>query len=166
MSLHSYKSRFYPKVRNAFRIRQEYAMRHYGWLTLLLFLVLLYLINYSKEFVLVGIFGGIISFGIANVLAGVSMRRHYAEAFFVNEQFCILSVYDLVYDQSQQAFPVLYGSPQRTQEGIQLNYHDQVVILRDADWPQIQEIWQRFWITQPNNPLNTGYNETLDSDSL
>lgn len=137
-------------------------MKHYGWLSATLFLILLYLMNRSQALIWIGIAGGIACFWFANMLAGVSMRRCYAEIFFVNEQFCLLSVYDLVFDQPQQAFPVLYASPQRTADGIQLNYHDQVVILRNSDWPQIQEVWQRFWIAQANESLSANYNESFE----
>lgn len=162
MPLHSYKSRFYPGSRNAFRIRQEYAVKHYGWLASVLLIVLLYLINHSQAFIWVGIVGGVVCLGFANVLAGISMRRHYAEIFFVNEQFCLLSVYDLVYDQPQQAFPVVYGSPQQVAGGIQLNYHDRVVTLQNLDWSQMPEIWQRFWIAQANDSLTVAFNEPFE----
>lgn len=80
---------------------------------------------------------------LGNMIAYGQLRRRYAEIFFVNEHFSLISVYDILYQQEQRAFPLIYANPRLSgdKSQITLHFHDRLVTLKRDDWEDFELIW-------------------------
>lgn len=74
--------------------------------------------------------------GIGNMLAQARLRRSYAEIFFVEEHFSLISVYEILNGRQHEAFPMLYANPVISPDGdtITIHFHDQVINLYRRHW--------------------------------
>lgn len=77
-----------------------------------------------------------IALGMGNLLAQAKLKNTYAEIFFVNEHFSLISVHEILNEQQNHAYPLLYANPAYDPEREQLTLHfnDQVVTLKREDW--------------------------------
>lgn len=103
-------------------------------------------LNYQMEISLAvwGILGmfGALYFG--NQLAIVKLRKMYAQIFFVGEDFSLLSVYDILYQQDKQAFPLRFANPVRIGDEISFHFNDQIIRIKKQDWNEFELIWECF----------------------
>lgn len=83
---------------------------------------------------------------LGNMLSYAKMRRSFAQIFFVNEHFSLISVYDILHENTPQAFPLRLASPQFSadQNRLSLHFNDQVLILKREDWEEFDVI--RDWL--------------------
>ncbi|GAB4410408.1 MAG: hypothetical protein OHK0039_14780 [Bacteroidia bacterium] len=149
----SFRSKHYPDTRNPLRITQEYAMRYYTGMNVLIMLgVLVKIVSGSYGILLLWgvIIAEAIAFVLGNVLARASLRRRYAQIFFVSEHFSLISVHDILYEQDHQAFPLKLASPHLDPEGdrITLHFNDQIVTLLREDWEDFDLIWDYLYAAQ------------------
>ncbi len=70
------------------------------------------------------------------MLAQAKLKNTYAEIFFVNEHFSLISVHEILNEQQNHAYPLLYANPSYdpNQEQLTLHFNDQVITLKRADW--------------------------------
>lgn len=82
------------------------------------------------------IIGEAIAIGLGNLLAQAKLHRSYAEIFFIEEHFSLISVHEILNGRKNEAFPMLYANPALSSDGkiITIHYHDQVVNLYRKDW--------------------------------
>lgn len=141
----SFRSTHYPQSKNAFIIKQEYAMRYYGVLMLIM-LVGGVIRSYKDRdmivFIVIALIGCI---ALGNLLAHVKLKRSIAEIFFVNDGFSIISVHDILHQSPKRSFPLRFANPTRTQDRIQFHFEDQIMTLEREDWAEeFDLIWNWF----------------------
>lgn len=135
----SFRSKHYPKSRNSLLISQEYAMQYYAAFNVILMLgVLVKVIAGGMPTGLIWwvVIGEAAAIGLGNLLAQARLRRSYAEIFFVENHFSLISVYEILHGRQQEAFPMLYANPALSpdEDTITIHFHDQVINLYRKDW--------------------------------
>ncbi|MEO1448395.1 MAG: hypothetical protein AAFV07_02645, partial [Bacteroidota bacterium] len=147
--LHSFKSTYYPKSRNNLQISQEFAMQYYGAFNIVIMLgVMVHIVGNGVGMKLVGwvIAAEAIALILGNLFAYAQMRKSFAQIFFVNEHFSLISIYDILNDEPHTAFPLRLASPQISadQNRLSLHFNDQVITLKREDWEDFDLI--RDWL--------------------
>jgi hypothetical protein len=137
----SFRSRHFPSSNNALLITQEYAMRYYALFNVILMLGILVKVasgDLGLSLLWPVLIGEAIAVGLGNLLAVAKLKRSYAEIFFVEEHFSLLSVYEILHGRDYQAFPMVYAAPALDPDGekLTIHYHDQVVTLYRQDWEE------------------------------
>ena len=145
----SFRSRQFPRSRKGLLVVQEYAMQYYGAFNLVLMLVVLVRIVSAGAgpSLLWWIIGAeLIALGLGNMLAYAKLKRTYAEIFFVNEHFSLISVYEILFQRENNAFPLRYANPSLSGDHSRLviHFNDQVVTLKREDWEEFDLI--RDWL--------------------
>ncbi|MEL6674270.1 MAG: hypothetical protein AAFR61_18835 [Bacteroidota bacterium] len=135
----SFRSKHYPKSSRRFAVVQDAAMQYFGAFNIVIMLVVLLNISqgsFGNSLLWTVIIAEILALVLGLMMAYVQLRKRYAEIFFVNQHFSLISVYDIVYEQKQEAFPLAYANPQFSfeQDKITFHYHDQIITLRREDW--------------------------------
>lgn len=89
--------------------------------------------------------------GLGNLLAYGKLQRTIAEIFFVGEQFTIISVYEIIHEKPQQAFPLAYANPRISPDRsrVTIHYHDRVMVLRREDWEEFDLICEWLFSRRP-----------------
>lgn len=137
----SFRSRHYPKHRNGLMIVQEYAMQYYAILMLFVMAAVMLKVYVGQNPLWWGIFGTAAAIGLGNIMAYVNLNRNYAEIFFVNEHFSLISVHEILNEKKNDAFPLHYANAQRIEDEITLHFNDQIVTLKAEDWEEFDLIW-------------------------
>jgi hypothetical protein len=128
---------------NTFGMLQEYALG-----PLLIFLavyggMIVYLMANHIPLFWYGIAGGIILALLSNFFGKVNARASYLEIGFSEEHFYLRSAYDIAYKQNLKYYPIVYANATMEKNIIYINYIEQTVKLRQEDWRDFYEIWQR-----------------------
>ncbi|MEO0470664.1 MAG: hypothetical protein AAF206_13645 [Bacteroidota bacterium] len=145
----SFQSKYYPKTRNGLRVLQEHAMQYYAAFNLVIMVgVLVNVISGGGGFPMLWavVIAEIFAVAVGTLLAYVQLRKRYAQIFFVNEHFSLISVYEILFQRENNAFPLIYASPSLNAEQDQLTIHfnDQVITLHRDDWEDFDLI--RDWL--------------------
>lgn len=124
-------------------------MQYYGGFNMIIMLgVMVHIVGNGVGVSLVWwvIAAEIVALLLGNMLAYARMRRSYAQIFFVNEHFSLISVYEIVNQQEHRAFPLRLASPQLSgdQNRLSLHFNDQVINLDRKDWEDFDLI--RDWL--------------------
>ena len=148
----SFRSNHYPRSKNTFLIKQEYAMRYYA---ALMFIALLGVIirsykdresmAFDTDMTIIGVIAFASCIFLGNLLAHVKLKRSIAEIFFVNDGLSIISVHDILHQSPKRSFPLKFANPTRTQDEIQFHFEDQIMHIKREDWPEeFDLIWNWF----------------------
>ncbi|MEM6261185.1 MAG: hypothetical protein AAGI38_01660 [Bacteroidota bacterium] len=143
-----FRSVHYPETNNGFMLSQEYAMRYYAIFSLIVMVGVLVLISSGKPVLWFALIGEGIALVIANAAAQVSLRKRYAELFFVNQHISLISVQEILSPGENFAFPLMYTNPTRSENEITIHFNDQIVTLKREDWEDFDLIWD--WLTSNN----------------
>lgn len=128
-------------------IRQEYTFRFYAVTLFIAMVAIILRMSYGQEILIFGAIAIVVAFLIGAVMGKVALRRNVAEIFFINDGFSIICIDDILDKKPQRTFPLRFASPSRHQDQIQLNYDDQVIVLKQEDWGgDFDLIWN--WLTQ------------------
>ena len=122
-------------------IVQEYAMQYYAILMLFVMAAVMLKVYVGQNPLWWGIFGTAAAIGLGNIMAYVNLNRNYAEIFFVNEHFSLISVHEILNEKKNDAFPLHYANAQRIEDEITLHFNDQIVTLKAEDWEEFDLIW-------------------------
>lgn len=122
-------------------IAQEYAMQYYAILMLFVMAAVMLKVYVGQNPIWWGVLGTAAALGLGNLMAYVSMNRNYAEIFFVNEHFSLITVHEILNEKKNTAFPLHYANPQRIGEEITLHFNDQIITLKAEDWEEFDLIW-------------------------
>lgn len=80
----------------------------------------------------------LLALGIANIFAYSSMKKSYAQIFFVNNHFSLISVYDISFKEDNQGhvFPLVLANPRISadQNTLSIHFNDQIITLNREDW--------------------------------
>ncbi|MEO0581836.1 MAG: hypothetical protein AAF135_06425 [Bacteroidota bacterium] len=141
----SFRSKLYPTSTNRVRVVQESSMQYYAGLNVLIMLYVIAAIStgdFSFNLLWQVVIMEVIAVGLGNMLGRARLHRNYAEIFFVGDHFSLISVYEVVTERKNHAFPMMYASPSMNPEGDQLTFHfnDQVITLRRKDWEEFDLI--------------------------
>lgn len=119
-------------------------MRFYAIFNIPVLVGVLLLMQAHREVLWFGIGGEIAAILLANGAASVSMNRRIAEIFFLNENFTVLTVGDLLYDKEKKPFPLRFANPVRQGDKIQFHFTDNILQIQKEDWPEFELLWHRF----------------------
>lgn len=143
--MNSFRSRHFPSSKNPIMLVQEYAMYYYAvFMIFLLMAIVLKMFAGNGSIMGLGIGGVLIAMGFGNVAAVVTLRKTYAQIFFVGEHFSLISVYDILFPKQKPAFPLRYANATRTQDTLSFHFNDQIITLVRADWEDLDLIWEAF----------------------
>ncbi len=157
--MESFRSRNYPSRKSPFVALQESAMPFYGGFMLFVMAVVILRMNSGHDVLWFGTIGALLSVILGNFFAQVRMRRQIAEIFFTGETFSIISIYDIIYKQPAESFPLRFANPTRTNHEIQLHYKDQVMQLHREDWgEEFDLIWN--WLIADRSTPESGFTQT------
>jgi len=124
---------------------QEIAMQYYATFMMFIMAGVLVQVYAGKQVLAFAVIGGLGSIALANAIAYVSLRKRYAEIFFMDDHFALISVYEVLFkDEKSLAFPTKYASPSRSEDQIHFHFHDQIIVLYREDWEDFDLIWQYF----------------------
>lgn len=145
----SFRSNHYPRTKNGVVILQEYAMRQYAWIAMIVMIGSL--VRASQGLPLMGfaLGGMLVAMLLGNAIAYVQLRKKYAEIFFVKDHFALISIHEIVFKPENKAFPLLYANPRRNGDTIQLTFNDQIIQLEAGDWDDFDLIWE--WLSQAHS---------------
>jgi hypothetical protein len=141
--MQTFTSRQYPQTRNALMLQQEHAMRAYAVVVVGAMVVTMMQVAQGKPlswWLLALLLGGGV---IANVIAGMQLKRTVGAIMFGTEHFTVLSVQDIASQKQPEPFPLAYANPSHNGNVLTFHYHDQVMALRREDWPDFDTLWVR-----------------------
>jgi hypothetical protein len=142
-----FRSRHYPKNASAFFVRQEYTFRYYAVTLFIAMIAILLRLSYGKEVLIFGSIAIVLAFLLGSVMGKVALRRNIAEIFFLQDGFSVICIDDILDKKPQRTFPIRFASPSRRGDLIQLNFEDQVIVLKQVDWGgDFDLIWN--WLVQ------------------
>jgi hypothetical protein len=149
----SFHSKKYPSSRNGLLVLQGYAMNYFAGINLVLMLgILVRIVSHGAESSLIwwAIVGEAFAVAMGNLLAYAKLKRTYAEIFFVNEHFSLISVYEILFKRENNAFPTRYANPSLTadQETLTIHFNDQIITLKRQDWDEFDLIRDYFYAKQ------------------
>lgn len=138
----SFKSKHYPASSNSLMVIQDIAMRYYAVLALIVMAAVMVKISIGQSPLWVGVLGFIGAIIMGNAIAYVQLRKQYAQIFFVKQHFSLISVYEILYKKENNAFPLRYANPTRSEDQINLHFNDQIITLDRDDWEDFDLIWE------------------------
>ena len=141
-----FRSSNYPKTGQPFMVIQETAMKYYGIFILAAMTAVMIKLYNRQDVLLVGMIGSVLAVVLANFSAYVVLHKRNAEIFFVNDNFSLISVYDILYEVPHKAFPLKFANPTRTEDEIQIHFVDQIMTLKREDWEEFDLFWN--WLNQ------------------
>ncbi len=115
-------------------IFQEYAWRYYMGFFMALMLILLYQLARQGVILGPGIIGVFATIFLANMFAIVSMRKDLAEIGFHEGHFYLRNVYQVIFDQKPEFFPLPYANAQLKGEQLSITYFDSIYFLDAQEW--------------------------------
>lgn len=125
---------------------QEYAMQYYAIFMMVVVIGVLMRIALGKTVLIFAIVGFLLSLGLGNMVAYVQLRRNFAEIFFLQGHFSLISVYEILYQQNNVVFPLKYANARNYGDSITFHYNDQVITIRRKDWEDFDLIWN--WLEE------------------
>ncbi len=145
----NFKSRHYPSSRSGVLVVQEYAIQYYGAFNILLMLAVLVQISagkWSQGLMWMVVVGEVIALALGNMLALAKTRRNYAEVFFLEDHFSLISVHEILFSPKNHAFPLLYANAVMDPDGDRFSVHfnDQIINFYKKDWEEFDLIWGYF----------------------
>jgi hypothetical protein len=122
-------------------ITQEHAIRYYAMFNVVLMLAVLVKVasgDFGLDLLWPVVIAEAIALGLGNLLAVAKLKRSYAEIFFVEEHFSLISIHEILHGREYDAFPMAYAAPAVDPEGdkLTIHYHDQVITLYRRDWEE------------------------------
>ncbi len=147
-----FQSRHYPTNRKGVLTLQEYAARYYAGFNLLIMFYVLAQVSsrgMGSQIIWIVVGAEIIALALGNMLAVAKTKRSYAEIFFVNDHFSLISVHEILFSPQNQAFPLMYASPHMDPDGdsFTVHFNDQIIPFYRRDWEDFDLIWS--WFTVP-----------------
>lgn len=141
----SFRSRHYPTAKSTFFVTQEYAMRYYAILAMILMIGVMLRVYAKLDIVIFGIVGAGLCLLLGNLFAQVQLKRKIAEIFFVNDGFSIISIHDILHQSPKRSFPLRFANPTRSDDMIQFHFEDQILQIKKEDWgEEFELIWDWF----------------------
>lgn len=139
-------SRHCPPETRQWRIHQEYILRRFGLPAAAALSGTILLLKSRSDL----LWASFVALGIAYVLAWVmaqyDLGNRLAAVEVSGNAFRVYSVGDWLRRDTkpQEPFPFSYAQPVRTASGLQITYHDGLVELKRADWPEFAALARQF----------------------
>ncbi|MGZ5243719.1 MAG: hypothetical protein ACXWEY_09765 [Bacteroidia bacterium] len=133
----------FPDSANRFQILQEYMVRPYLMLTAIFGIVILVLISQHKPVLWTGIIGSFAIVFLGNMLGQLYAKNAFLEMGFSEEYYYMRSAYDIAYKKDLRLYPIVYANATRQGDTIMVNYIEQNVKIRHAEWKEWEEVWHR-----------------------
>ncbi len=141
----SFHSKHFPNSKNGLLVLQGFAMQYIGGFNVVLMLGILVKVvsqGAGLNILWIAVIGEIIAVGLGNLLAYAKLKKTYAQIFFVNEHFSLISVYEILFKRENNAFPLRYANPRLDGEQniLTIHFNDQIITLRREDWEEFDLI--------------------------
>jgi len=143
------------------RLRQDYAVRHYIWLGLGLFVAMMSQMRSGGTLLWIAGLGMPLALGLANLLADFEMHGRWVRVVFVGNSFVLRSAADEARQPYQhpadadnpaegaplpegirpnELFPLAYAVAELRGQQLTFHYHDRVVRLLAEDWQHFGQL--------------------------
>lgn len=134
MNKASFKSKHYPITTKRIWLIQKYAQKYYQMFALFIMVTaLLMVLNHENPFNFVLITASLTIF-LSNFLGLMKINALIAEIYFVEEQFYVLFVDDVLKGGQIPSFPIKFAHFSWNAQGATIHYHDRVLQLYKEDW--------------------------------
>ncbi|MEL6591882.1 MAG: hypothetical protein AAFQ68_17445, partial [Bacteroidota bacterium] len=145
ISMTSFHSKHFPSSKNGILVLQSFAMQYIAGINVVLMLgILVRVVSHGADVGLIwfAVIGELIAVGLGNLLAYAKLKKTYAQIFFVNEHFSLISVYEILFKRENNAFPLRYANPRLDgeQNVLSIHFNDQIITLRREDWEEFDLI--------------------------
>lgn len=152
----SFRSSHYPKTAKRFVLIQQYAQPYYNVFALfILVTAVVMVLNHHNPFQFAVITSGI-GILIANFMGAMRLKSQIAEIYFVNEQFYVLFIDDILKGGEIHSFPLRFAYFGFTKDGATIHYHDRILNLYEKDWEEWSLLTQHF-LSPPPQELTINY---------
>lgn len=141
----SFQSKNFPTSKNGILVLQGFAMQYIAGFNVVLMLGILVKVvsqGAGMDILWIAVIGELIAVGLGNLLAYAKLKKAYAQIFFVNEHFSLISVYEILFKRENNAFPLRYANPRLDGEQniMTIHFNDQIITLRREDWEEFDLI--------------------------
>ncbi|MEL7532907.1 MAG: hypothetical protein AAFN10_16425 [Bacteroidota bacterium] len=141
----SFHSKNFPNSKNGLLVLQGFAMQYIAGFNVVLMLGILVKVvsqGAGLNILWIAVVGELIAVGLGNLLAYAKLKKTYAQIFFVNEHFSLISVYEILFKRENNAFPLRYANPRLDGEQniLTIHFNDQIITLRREDWEEFDLI--------------------------
>ncbi|MFK7926509.1 MAG: hypothetical protein AB8H47_31460 [Bacteroidia bacterium] len=143
--MNSFQSKHFPTSKNGILVLQGFAMQYIAGFNVVLMLGILVKVvsqGAGMDILWIAVIGELIAVGLGNLLAYAKLKKTYAQIFFVNEHFSLISVYEILFKRENNAFPLRYANPRLDGEQniMTIHFNDQIITLRREDWEEFDLI--------------------------
>ncbi|MEM9936251.1 MAG: hypothetical protein AAF824_21685 [Bacteroidota bacterium] len=136
-----FRSKHFPSHRNKLWMLQEFAIYYYGIFFFVLMLAIIIRVASGQSILWLGLIGALAAMGLGNVFAYAKLKRTYAEIFFLESHFSLISLYEIQYQPHNHVFPLRYANARHEGDRISLTFLDQIITLKREDWEDFDLIW-------------------------
>jgi|GEM_PF-1616891 hypothetical protein len=134
MNKASFKSKYYPTTRKRIWLVQRYAQKYYHFFALFIMVTsLLMILQQQSPFYFV-IITGTLGIFFSNFMGIMKLNALVAEIYFVEDQFYVLFVEDILKGGKIPSFPIRFAHFSWNAQGATIHYHDRILQLNKEDW--------------------------------
>ncbi|GIV43751.1 MAG: hypothetical protein KatS3mg035_0874 [Bacteroidia bacterium] len=134
MNKASFKSKHYPTTTKRVWLIQKYAQKYYQIFALFIMITSLIMLLNHQSPLYFAIITASISILLSNFLGIMKMSALVAEIYFVEEQFYVLFVEDVLKGGQIPSFPIRFAHFSWNAQGATIHYHDRILQLNREDW--------------------------------
>ncbi len=134
MNKASFKSKYYPTTTKRVWLIQKYAQKYYQMFALFIMVTSLIMLLNHQSPLYFAIITATISILLSNFLGLMKMNALVAEIYFVDEQFYVLFVEDVLKGGQIPSFPIRFAHFSWNSQGATIHYHDRILQLNQEDW--------------------------------
>lgn len=141
-----FRSVYFPRSQESQKGFRLYWMQtFFGGVVVVMFFAV-FRVALGEDVLWLGLGGVAAALVLAWPLAIIRMQSRPAMIHFAGNSFFYYTVYDIVYHAGKlEPFPCSYANPARDRKGLNIHYHDRVVLMKPEHWPELDEIHQAFY---------------------
>ncbi len=156
MNKASFKSKHYPISKKRIWLIQQHAQKYYQFFALFIMVTsLIMLLNHQSPLYFACI-TATIAVLLSNFLGFMKLNALIAEIYFVDEQFYVLFVDDVLKGGKIPSFPIRFAHFSWNAQGATIHYHDRILQLYREDWEE-WNILTNWFLPQSVNNLTFCY---------
>lgn len=134
MNKASFKSKHYPSKTKRIWLIQKYAQKYYQTFALFIMVTSLIMILNQQSPMYFAIITASIGILLSNFLGLMKIKALIAEIYFVEDQFYVLFVEDVLKGGQIPSFPIRFAHFSWNAQGATIHYHDRILQLNQDDW--------------------------------
>jgi hypothetical protein len=134
MNKASFKSKHYPTTTKRIWLIQQYAQKYYQMFTIFIMVTALIMLLNQQSPLYFTLVTSIIGIAFSHFMGVMKMNALVAEIYFVDEQFYVLFVEDILKGGKIPSFPIRFAHFSWDTHGATIHYHDRIIQLYKEDW--------------------------------